>query len=189
VRDEGGRRSAASHRVAILEWLPRYDRSWLSRDVIAGLTLWGLVAPEAMAYAGIAGLQPGKYQDIERHPESTPIPGVLVVRIDAPMYYANAQTVYEGLLELVDAADPPPRAIVFDATALDSLDITSAEMLDKLVTKLRADGIELYAAEVHAPVLEFARRTGLAPHLGEDRIFPTVDAAVHALQVRAPDVN
>jgi len=44
--------------VPILAWLPAYDRSWLSFDVIAGLTLWGLVVPEAMAYAGIAGLPP-----------------------------------------------------------------------------------------------------------------------------------
>ena len=44
--------------IPILSWLPRYDRSWLPLDVVAGLTLWGLVVPEAMAYAGIAGLPP-----------------------------------------------------------------------------------------------------------------------------------
>jgi high affinity sulfate transporter 1 len=55
----GTRRSAAVNRyVPILSWLPRYDRTWLVVDAIAGLTLWGLVAPQAMAYAGIAGLPP-----------------------------------------------------------------------------------------------------------------------------------
>ena len=44
--------------VPALSWLRQYDRSWLSLDAIAGLTLWGLVVPEAMAYAGIAGLPP-----------------------------------------------------------------------------------------------------------------------------------
>jgi len=44
--------------VPATDWLPRYDRRWLPLDLIAGLTLWGLVAPEAMAYAGIAGLPP-----------------------------------------------------------------------------------------------------------------------------------
>src|SRR5512137_1154105 len=44
--------------IPILFWLPPYDRSWLTVDIIAGLTLWGLVVPEAMAYAGIAGLPP-----------------------------------------------------------------------------------------------------------------------------------
>src|SRR3990172_3587644 len=44
--------------LPILEWLPKYERAWLTIDIIAGLTLWGLVVPEAMAYAGIAGLPP-----------------------------------------------------------------------------------------------------------------------------------
>jgi sulfate permease, SulP family len=44
--------------VPILSWLPGYDRSWVTLDPIAGLTLWGLLVPEAMAYAGIAGLPP-----------------------------------------------------------------------------------------------------------------------------------
>jgi hypothetical protein len=44
--------------IPALSWLPKYDRKWLSLDALAGLTLWGLVVPEAMAYAGIAGLPP-----------------------------------------------------------------------------------------------------------------------------------
>ena len=44
--------------IPILNWLPKYDRGWLTFDIIAGLTLWGLVVPEGMAYAGIAGLPP-----------------------------------------------------------------------------------------------------------------------------------
>jgi MFS superfamily sulfate permease-like transporter len=50
-------RSLSSY-IPILSWLPRYDRAWLVADIIAGLTLWGLVVPEGMAYAGIAGLPP-----------------------------------------------------------------------------------------------------------------------------------
>ena len=42
--------------MPIVTWLPRYDRSWLPLDVIAGLTVWALVVPESMAYAGIAGV-------------------------------------------------------------------------------------------------------------------------------------
>ena len=42
--------------VPIVTWLPRYDRTWLPLDVIAGLTVWALVVPESMAYAGIAGV-------------------------------------------------------------------------------------------------------------------------------------
>ena len=51
-------RSGIARYVPILSWLPSYDPKWLAFDVVAGLTLWGLVVPEAMAYAGIAGLPP-----------------------------------------------------------------------------------------------------------------------------------
>jgi SulP family sulfate permease len=44
--------------LPILEWLPKYNRTWLNTDILAGLTLWGLVVPEGMAYAGIADLPP-----------------------------------------------------------------------------------------------------------------------------------
>src|SRR5271163_1211673 len=49
--------------VPILTWLPAYDRRWLRFDVIAGATIWGLLVPEMIAYAGLAGLpaQAGLY--------------------------------------------------------------------------------------------------------------------------------
>jgi MFS superfamily sulfate permease-like transporter len=50
--------SKCARYIPILAWLPHYDRAWLSMDVLAGLTLWGLAVPEAMAYVGIAGLPP-----------------------------------------------------------------------------------------------------------------------------------
>src|SRR6185436_9493777 len=47
------------HRVIpILKWLPAYDRRWLRFDIIAGATVWGLLVPEMIAYAGLAGLPP-----------------------------------------------------------------------------------------------------------------------------------
>ena len=55
---ETGRRGRLASLVPVVSWLPRYERGWLGADAIAGLTLWGLLAPEAMAYAGIAGLPP-----------------------------------------------------------------------------------------------------------------------------------
>ena len=44
--------------IPILEWLPKYDKSWIRLDVIAALTVWALLVPEGMAYAGIAGMPP-----------------------------------------------------------------------------------------------------------------------------------
>jgi high affinity sulfate transporter 1 len=50
--------SRLSKFLPILSWLPRYDRKWLRLDIIAGITVWGLIIPEAIAYAGLAGLPP-----------------------------------------------------------------------------------------------------------------------------------
>ena len=130
----------------------------------------------------------GAYSDLSRHPENQPVPGVLILRLDAPMYYANALTVREQVKALVEEAETPPQALIFDATAQDALDITSAEVLKGLMKELRDGGIEVYAAEVHAPVIAFARKSGLSDVLGEQHVFPTVDAALAAIRARADEI-
>jgi len=57
VSQQESKRTLKSY-FPILEWLPNYDKGWLRGDVIAALTLWALLVPEAMAYAGIAGMPP-----------------------------------------------------------------------------------------------------------------------------------
>lgn len=127
---------------------------------------------------------PGAYKDLERHPEIEPVPGALILRLDAPLYYANALTVRDRLKALVAAADPPPQALILDASAQDALDVTSADVLRGLVKELREQGMVVYAAEVHAPVIEFASRSELLAEVGTENIFPTVDLAVTAFQER-----
>jgi high affinity sulfate transporter 1 len=145
------------------------------------LILYRSSRPHISSLGRIPGM-PGAYSDLNRHPENAAVPGVLILRLDAPMYYANALTVREHLKNLVDAAQPPLRAVVLDAAGQDSLDITGSDVLKGLVLELRDKGIEIYVAEVHAPVLEFSRRTGLHALIGEGHIFPTVDAAVQFIE-------
>ena len=107
---------------------------------------------------------------------------MLIVRLDAPMYYANALTARDRLKALVRDASPPPRAVIFDAEGQDDLDVTSATVLKGLILELRARGIAVYVAGVHAPVLERARDTGLLDAVGEGSVLRTVDLAVRALE-------
>ena len=60
TRPAGGSQASATlaRFVPITMWLPRYQRGWLAADGIAGLTIWGLLIPEMIAYASLAGLQP-----------------------------------------------------------------------------------------------------------------------------------
>jgi SulP family sulfate permease len=127
----------------------------------------------------------GAYSDLTRHPENTPIPGVLIARLDGPMYYANALTVRESLKAMIREAIPPPTAVILDAEGQDELDLTSADVLKGLFRELRASGIEVYAASVHAPVLERARVTGVLEVVGADHILPTVELAVRAVEEKS----
>jgi SulP family sulfate permease len=124
----------------------------------------------------------GAYSDLTRHPENAPVPGVLIVRLDAPMYYANALTVRDGVKAMIRDAASPPSAVIFDAEGQDDLDLTSADTLKRLVDELQANGLAVYFADVHAPVLERARETGLLEVVAEGHVFATVDLAVREVE-------
>ncbi len=128
------------------------------------------------------GRVPGAYSDVARHPDDTPVPGVLIVRLDAPVYYANALTVRDAIRDIIAGQQPPSRAVVLDAGTQDELDVTSTEMVKGLVKQLREGGLEVCFADVHAPILERGRQTGLLDVIGEDSVFPTLDAAVRHLE-------
>ena len=164
-------------------------------DVLQGMLL-GLICsvllviyrssrPHLSSLGHVPGV-PGAYSDVARHPETLPVPGVLILRLNAQLYYANALTVRDAVKALVEEADPQPQALILDAAPQDTLDITSSDMLKGLVKELQGHGIAVYAAEVHAPVLEFAGKSGLLEVLGADHVFPTIDTALAAIGVEKP---
>ncbi len=83
---------------------------------------------------------------------------------------------------MIDAAEQPPKALILDLTATDRLDLTSAETIAKFAKGLESKSIAFYLAEVHLPVLEDARTTGLLEIVGEDHTFATVEEAVNHVQ-------
>jgi sulfate permease, SulP family len=125
--------------------------------------------------------EPGAYGDVARHPDYDRIPGLLILRLESPLFYANATPVRDRIKALVGECDPPPRALILDAGANDRLDITGAEMLDELVRTMRSARIDVALADVRQPVIRMARRAGLVTQLGDSRIFHTIDQAVQAL--------
>jgi SulP family sulfate permease len=163
-------------------------------DVLQGMMI-GLLAslafvvyrssrPSLSSLGRVPGVA-GAYSNLARHPENAPVPGVLIVRLDAPMYYANALTASERVRALLHETVPAPRAVVFDGEGQDDLDLTSAEVLKGLVAELRGSGLAVCFANVHAPVLERARELGLVEAVGHERVFPTVDLAVRSVEARA----
>jgi sulfate permease, SulP family len=140
--------------------------------------------PHVSSLGRIPGV-PGAYSDLDRHPENIPVPGVLIVRVDAQLYYANALTARDRVKAMIAEVQPPPRAVIFDSATQDQLDVTSTDAIRSLVKELHGRGIDLYLAETHAPVLEHARKTGLLESIGEDHVFATVDLAVRSIEAAA----
>jgi high affinity sulfate transporter 1 len=121
------------------------------------------------------------YTDLERHPENRPVPGVLIARLDAPLYYANALTVRDGIKTLLAETDPAPSSVVLDLSVQSELDLTSAEMLDGLIRELRTRGLEVGFANVRSVVVDAMRTHGVFEQLDDSHVYWDVDQAVRAL--------
>lgn len=162
----------------------------LAIDVLPGLVI-GVVAmillviyhasrPPVSQLGRVPGV-PGAYGNVERHPEYERLRDVLALRLDAPLFYANAAPVCETIKQLVGAPDRRPKAVILDAGTTPNLDITSAEKLEELAQSPHSADVDFALAEVRQPVLEVARRAGLLEVIGEDRVFHTIDEALAAL--------
>jgi sulfate permease, SulP family len=145
------------------------------------LVIYNASRPYVAVLARMPGT-PGAYGDNGRHREYERIPELLVLRLESTLFYANATLVRDRVKYLVGASDPLPKAVVLDIGANADLDITSAETLEQLADTLEAAGIDLALADVRQPVVRRLQRTGLTAMLGEDRIFPTIDAAIATLR-------
>jgi sulfate permease, SulP family len=165
-------------------------------DVLPGLVIGVLAMLLLVVYRasrphlGVLGEvpgAPGAYGNLERHPDYDRIPDLLVLRLDSPLFYANASLVCDRIKRLVGSSNPIPAAVVLEAGANPDLDITSAELLEQLVQSLQAAGIVFAIVDVRQPVVEMMRRSGLLATIGDDRVYHTIDEAVRSLRaVSAP---
>ena len=138
--------------------------------------LWDAWRP----YSAVLGRAEGVkgYHDITRYPNAKQIPGLILFRWDAPLFFANAELFHDRVLDAVAASPVPVLWLVVAAEPVTSVDVTSADMLAELDETLQATGIELCFAEMKDPVKDKLKRFGLFVRLGEDTFFPTMEAAV-----------
>ncbi|WP_374439158.1 SulP family inorganic anion transporter [Pseudomonas panipatensis] len=120
------------------------------------------------------------YHDLERYPQARQVPGLVLFRWDAPLFFANAELFQARILQAVEASPTAVRRVVVAAEPVTSIDITSADMLGDLSGTLRERGIELHFAEMKDPVKDKLIRFELLELLGERIFQPTVGAAVDA---------
>ncbi len=117
----------------------------------------------------------GVWGNSDRHPGWKLTTEALVVRVDGPLFYANATTMKERVVDLVAQAEPRPPAVVLDLSGNTELDVQTADTLAELSETLGRNGVELRLAAVRAPALALLERAGLT---GRIPILPTLDAAV-----------
>lgn len=120
------------------------------------------------------------YHDVTRYPAAARIPGLLIYRFDAPLWFANAEVFRGRLLELVDgSAGDPVRQVVVAAEPVTDIDSTAADVLRELHGDLAARGVGLRFAELKDPVKDRLRAYDLMGLLGEEAFHPTIGVAVH----------
>lgn len=123
------------------------------------------------------------YHDIERWEGAEVVPGLLVYRFDAPLFFVNAEYLHTRVLALADAADGLSW-IVLNAEAWMYLDATAIDVLRQLHGELEQRGVVLCFARLKGRQREIFEETGLTAEIGADRFFPTVRAAVAAFEAR-----
>ena len=183
--------------VADLRRIYRIQRweFWLSIVCTVGVAVFGAIEGIGLAiviavieflwdgwrpYSAVLGRVDGikGYHDIQRYPGAHLIPGLVLFRWDAPLFFANAELFNERVLDAVATSPTPVRWLVVAAEPVTSVDVTSADMLAELDDTLHAAGIKLCVAEMKDPVKDKLKRFGLFARLGESAFFPTIGVAV-----------
>lgn len=118
------------------------------------------------------------FHDLKRFPQARQIPGLVLFRWDAPLFFANAELFREVVLDAVASAPSPVRWLVVAAEPVTSIDVTAVDMLTELDEALQKAGIELAFAEMKDPVKDKLKRFGVFKTLGESQFFHTVGEAV-----------
>ena len=140
--------------------------------------LWDGWRPHYAVLGRVEGIR--GFHDIKRYPEARLVPGLVLFRWDAPLFFANAELFHQRVLETIAQSPTPVKRIVVTAEPVTSIDVTSADMLAELEQALRESGVEMRFAEMKDPVKDKLKRFELFERFGAASFHPTVGAAVDA---------
>ncbi|MGW2343031.1 SulP family inorganic anion transporter [Streptomyces sp. NPDC001661] len=181
-------------------WRQRKAEFWLCTAAFLGVALLGVLAGIAVAvglsilnvfrrawwpYSAVLGRVAGLegYHDVRSHPDAALLPGLVLLRFDAPLFFANAKSFRDEVLRAVRETDRP-RCVVVAAEPITDVDTTAADVLEELDEALRGRGVDLVFAELKDPVRRKVERYGLARTFGPDTFYPTVESAVEWFRSR-----
>ncbi len=149
------------------------------------LSLLALVYRAFRPSYAILGRAPGavdderlRYRGIEDHPDCVTFPGLVILRVDGELFFANARWFRETVRALVRDQTPPVREVLVHVGAVPHLDTTAATMLKELIAELHEGGVELALARATTGLVHDLQRNGIVALVGEDHFFDTVAAGV-----------
>ncbi|MBC6446227.1 sulfate permease [Actinokineospora xionganensis] len=149
------------------------------------LSILDLLRRVARPHDGILGYAPGiaGMHDIDDYPNATRVPGLVVYRYDAPMFFANADDFRNRALAAVDDSPTAVEWFLLNAEANVDVDLTAVDAIEDLRAELARRGIVFAMARVKQDLREDLDRAGLIVRIGSDRVFPTLPTAVAAYRV------
>jgi high affinity sulfate transporter 1 len=179
-------------------WRQRKAEFGLSITAFLGVALLGVLPGIAIAvglsilnvfrrawwpYDTVLGRAEGLegYHDIHSYPDARHLPGLVIYRFDAPLFFANAKTFRDEVRRLAKS-EPKPTWIVIAAEPVTDVDTTASDVLEELDAALNADGISLVFAELKDPVRRKIERYGLTRTIDPRHFFPTIESAVAAFR-------
>jgi len=168
---------------------------WLSVVCFAGVAIFGAIQGIAIAVViaiieflwdgwrphwAVLGSVDGVngFHDITRYPEARLIPGLVLFRWDAPLFFANAELFNQTVLAVIENSTTAVKRMVITASPVTGVDVTAADALSELHKRLREVGIKLCFAEMKDPVKDELKRFGIFKEIGEPNFFGTIDEAV-----------
>jgi SulP family sulfate permease len=114
------------------------------------------------------------------HPDDETWPGLLILRPEGRLFFANADRVVDRISPIV--SHEQPRVVLLDCRGVTDIEYTALRMLIDAEERLRSAGVTLWLAGLNPQVLEVVRRSALGDRLGRARMFFNLDAAVHAYE-------
>jgi high affinity sulfate transporter 1 len=130
--------------------------------------------PSGAVLGRVAAL--GTWHRIDASPDAVPVRDVVVFRWEAPLFFANAGIFRQTVRRLVRASNP--RWVVVQCEAITDIDVTAADMLERLDNELNHQGIHIVFVELRSRLHELVASYGLFDTLDEAHFYDSIDAAI-----------
>ena len=155
--------------------------------IAIGLSIMELLLRLSRPHEGVLGFVPGLpgMHDVDDYPEAEQIPGLVVYRYDAPLFFANANDFYTKVVEAADADGC--RWLVLNVEANVEVDSTGLDALREIHAALDAKGVELKLARVKNDLMIPMTHYGVTKVIGKENMFATLPTAVQAYRDWAED--